>query len=85
MHDARMTDKKNDPKEIYNVAANEARVAAARAREAAEAFDAFAELLLAGDYAAASDTHLKAVDRLVAADEAAAACDEWLMKSADPA
>lgn len=80
-----MTERTNDPKEIYNVAANEARVAAARAREAADAFEAFAELLLAGDYRAASDIHLKAVDRLVAADEAAQACDEWLMKSADPA
>ena len=77
-------DATKDQREAYHNAALEARVAAARAREAADAFESFADLLLLGDYSAASDTHLRAVDRLVAADEAAAACDDWLTKSGDP-
>ena len=79
-----MSEKLRDNSEEFTVAAHEARVAAARAREAAEAFEEFAELLAAGDYQAASETHLKAVGRLEAAGEAAAACDDWLMKSSDP-
>ena len=80
-----MVEKTSDTKEIYRVAAHEARVAAARAREAADAFEAFADQLTSGDYAPASETHLRAVDKLAAADDAAAACDDWLTKSGDPA
>lgn len=80
-----MSDKTVERNDDFKVAAHEARAAAARAREAAEAFESFADLLLAGDYREASDTHLKAVGSLEAAGEAAAACDDWLMKSADPA
>ena len=80
-----MVEKTSDTKEIYRVAAHEARVAAARAREAADAFESFAEQLLSGDYRAASETHLQAVEKLAHADGAAAACDDWLTKSADPA
>lgn len=77
-----MADKPADDRDTYSIAAHEARVAAARAREAAEAFDSLAEMLLSGDYAAASETHLRAVGKLADADEAAAACDDWLTKSA---
>ncbi|HYP53757.1 MAG TPA: hypothetical protein VEQ42_09470 [Pyrinomonadaceae bacterium] len=80
-----MVEKISDTKEIYKVAAHEARVAAARAREAADAFEAFAEQLTSGDYGPASEAHLRAVDKLAAADDAAAACDDWLTKSGDSA
>ena len=80
-----MVEKNSDTKDVYKVAAHEARVAAARAREAADAFESFADQLLSGDYRAASETHLHAVDKLADADGAAAACDDWLTKSTDHA
>lgn len=69
--------------EAYENAAIYARQAAARAREAALAFEALADQLLAGDYKEASETHLRAVNNFAEAGEAVAACDDWLTRSSE--
>ena len=72
------------PREAYERAAISAREAASRARDAADAYEALAEQLLAGNVEKAGDAHQKAAASFAQAAEAAQTCDDWLTKSGDP-
>lgn len=69
--------------ESFENAAREARRAASAAREAASVFEELAEQLTSGDVVRASETYETAAARFAVAQEAAAACDDWLVKSSE--
>ncbi len=70
-------------KEAYERAALAARETAAKARDAADAFEELAEQLGAGNIELANTAHQKAVNSFARAQEAAATCDDWLTKAGE--